>query len=99
MSDRLLLPCLKFMWGFSIFLSSIQRGYLNMPNNMKRVNSADSDDIRIFELSGNSALHSNSVVNMKERRQMQIDPSQHSYAENYKLLTNLVVPRPIAWVT
>jgi flavin reductase (DIM6/NTAB) family NADH-FMN oxidoreductase RutF len=30
---------------------------------------------------------------------MQIDPSLHSKAENYKLLTNLVVPRPIAWVT
>jgi flavin reductase (DIM6/NTAB) family NADH-FMN oxidoreductase RutF len=30
---------------------------------------------------------------------MQIDPALHSKAENYKLLTNLVVPRPIAWVT
>lgn len=30
---------------------------------------------------------------------MQIDPSQHSAHDNYKLLTNLVVPRPIAWVT
>ncbi|MFI4939198.1 MAG: flavin reductase family protein [Burkholderiales bacterium] len=30
---------------------------------------------------------------------MQIDPSIHSNADNYKLLTNLVVPRPIAWVT
>jgi flavin reductase (DIM6/NTAB) family NADH-FMN oxidoreductase RutF len=30
---------------------------------------------------------------------MQIDPSLHSKAEAYKLLTNLVVPRPIAWVT
>jgi flavin reductase (DIM6/NTAB) family NADH-FMN oxidoreductase RutF len=30
---------------------------------------------------------------------MQIDPSVHSNADNYKLLTNLVVPRPIAWVT
>ncbi len=30
---------------------------------------------------------------------MQIDPSLHTKAENYKLLTNLVVPRPIAWVT
>ena len=30
---------------------------------------------------------------------MQIDPSTHSTADNYKLLTNLVVPRPIAWVT
>ncbi|MDB6062730.1 MAG: hypothetical protein JWM78_2833 [Verrucomicrobiaceae bacterium] len=30
---------------------------------------------------------------------MQIDPAQHSTAENYKLLTNLVVPRPIAWVS
>ncbi|MDR3394133.1 MAG: flavin reductase family protein [Parasulfuritortus sp.] len=30
---------------------------------------------------------------------MQIDPSAHSKADNYKLLTNLVVPRPIAWVT
>jgi hypothetical protein len=30
---------------------------------------------------------------------MQIDPSRHSVADNYKLLTNLVVPRPIAWVT
>lgn len=30
---------------------------------------------------------------------MQIDPSQHTHSENYKLLTNLVVPRPIAWVS
>ena len=30
---------------------------------------------------------------------MQIDPALHSGAENYKLLTNLVVPRPIAWIT
>ena len=30
---------------------------------------------------------------------MQIDPSHHAAADNYKLLTNLVVPRPIAWVT
>lgn len=30
---------------------------------------------------------------------MQIDPAHHSTADNYKLLTNLVVPRPIAWVT
>jgi len=30
---------------------------------------------------------------------MQIDPAQHKVADNYKLLTNLVVPRPIAWVT
>lgn len=30
---------------------------------------------------------------------MNIDPALHSAADNYKLLTNLVVPRPIAWVT
>ena len=30
---------------------------------------------------------------------MQIDPSSQVKADNYKLLTNLVVPRPIAWVT
>ena len=30
---------------------------------------------------------------------MQIDPTLHPNADNYKLLTNLVVPRPIAWVT
>jgi flavin reductase (DIM6/NTAB) family NADH-FMN oxidoreductase RutF len=30
---------------------------------------------------------------------MQIDPALHSPADNYKLLTNVVVPRPIAWVT
>jgi flavin reductase (DIM6/NTAB) family NADH-FMN oxidoreductase RutF len=30
---------------------------------------------------------------------MQIDPELHAKADNYKLLTNLVVPRPIAWVT
>ncbi len=30
---------------------------------------------------------------------MQIDPSLHANAENYKLLTDLVVPRPIAWIT
>jgi len=30
---------------------------------------------------------------------MQIDPASHAKTDNYKLLTNLVVPRPIAWVT
>lgn len=30
---------------------------------------------------------------------MQFDPALQSTADNYKLLTNLVVPRPIAWVT
>ena len=30
---------------------------------------------------------------------MQIDPAAHSAADGYKLLTNLVVPRPIAWVS
>jgi flavin reductase (DIM6/NTAB) family NADH-FMN oxidoreductase RutF len=30
---------------------------------------------------------------------MQIDPSHNTVADNYKLLTNLVIPRPIAWVT
>ena len=30
---------------------------------------------------------------------MQIDPALQSPADNYKLLTNLVVPRPIAWVS
>jgi flavin reductase (DIM6/NTAB) family NADH-FMN oxidoreductase RutF len=30
---------------------------------------------------------------------MQIDPALNSTVDNYKLLTNLVIPRPIAWVT
>lgn len=30
---------------------------------------------------------------------MQIDPAQQSKADNYKLLTNLVIPRPIAWIS
>ena len=30
---------------------------------------------------------------------MQIDPTLQSTLENYKLLSDLVVPRPIAWVT
>lgn len=30
---------------------------------------------------------------------MQIDPATTPKGDNYKLLTNLVVPRPIAWVT
>lgn len=30
---------------------------------------------------------------------MQIDPAHESPATSYKLLTNLVVPRPIAWIT
>lgn len=30
---------------------------------------------------------------------MQIDPAQQKKIDNYKLLTNIVVPRPIAWVT
>jgi flavin reductase (DIM6/NTAB) family NADH-FMN oxidoreductase RutF len=30
---------------------------------------------------------------------LHIDPARQSSADNYKLLTNLVVPRPIAWIT
>jgi len=30
---------------------------------------------------------------------MQIDPSLQTEPNNYKLLTNIVVPRPIAWIT
>ena len=30
---------------------------------------------------------------------MQIDPAHQTKADNYKVLTNLVVPRPIAWIT
>jgi flavin reductase (DIM6/NTAB) family NADH-FMN oxidoreductase RutF len=30
---------------------------------------------------------------------MQIDPHAQPESDNYKLLTNLVVPRPIAWIT
>ena len=30
---------------------------------------------------------------------MDIDPSLQTKEDNYKLLTNLVVPRPIAWIT
>lgn len=30
---------------------------------------------------------------------MQIDPATQAEADNYRLLTNLVVPRPIAWVS
>jgi flavin reductase (DIM6/NTAB) family NADH-FMN oxidoreductase RutF len=30
---------------------------------------------------------------------MHIDPADHSAADNYKVFTNVVVPRPIAWVT
>ena len=30
---------------------------------------------------------------------MQFDPSLHSKADSYKMITNLVVPRPIAWIT
>ena len=30
---------------------------------------------------------------------MHIDPAQHTNMDNYKLLTNLVVPRPIAWIS
>ena len=30
---------------------------------------------------------------------MRIDPTNNAAIDNYKLLTNLVVPRPIAWVT
>ena len=35
----------------------------------------------------------------KARNLMQIDPSLHTKEDNYKLLTNLVVPRPIAWIS
>lgn len=30
---------------------------------------------------------------------MQIDPALHTDRDNYKLLTSVVVPRPIAWIT
>jgi flavin reductase (DIM6/NTAB) family NADH-FMN oxidoreductase RutF len=30
---------------------------------------------------------------------MQIDPAQQRSADNYKILTNVVIPRPIAWIS
>jgi flavin reductase (DIM6/NTAB) family NADH-FMN oxidoreductase RutF len=30
---------------------------------------------------------------------MKIDPALHTNADNYKILTNVVVPRPIAWIS
>lgn len=30
---------------------------------------------------------------------MHIDPALHSHADTYKILTNVIVPRPIAWIT
>jgi flavin reductase (DIM6/NTAB) family NADH-FMN oxidoreductase RutF len=30
---------------------------------------------------------------------MHIDPALHTAGDNYKILTNVVVPRPIAWIT
>ena len=30
---------------------------------------------------------------------MEIDPKHHTPEENYKLITGLIVPRPIAWIT
>ena len=35
----------------------------------------------------------------RKRHSMQIDTALHSEADNYKILTNVVVPRPIAWIT
>ena len=39
------------------------------------------------------------LVSYKVVTLVQIDPSLQPNADNYKLLTNLVVPRPIAWIT
>jgi len=30
---------------------------------------------------------------------MKIDPSEHAHSDNYKILTSVVAPRPIAWIT
>jgi flavin reductase (DIM6/NTAB) family NADH-FMN oxidoreductase RutF len=30
---------------------------------------------------------------------MKIDPSEHTHSDNYKILTSVVVPRPVAWIT
>ena len=38
-------------------------------------------------------------TNNQKAANMQIDPALQSKADNYKLLTNLVIPRPIAWIT
>ena len=37
--------------------------------------------------------------NLLTGKPMHIDPAEHTPAEGYKLLSNLVVPRPIAWVS
>jgi flavin reductase (DIM6/NTAB) family NADH-FMN oxidoreductase RutF len=53
-------------------------------------------------LPGGGALlgFSSTIIASSHRsRFMQLDPALQSAADNYKLLTNLVVPRPIAWVT
>lgn len=38
-------------------------------------------------------------MSLPESTPMQIDPALQSKADNYKLLTNLVIPRPIAWIS
>lgn len=45
------------------------------------------------------ALRSSVCALIQEGTPMQIDPTLQSKADNYKLLTNLVIPRPIAWIT
>jgi hypothetical protein len=30
---------------------------------------------------------------------MEIDPQRRTSEDNYKLITGLIVPRPIAWIT
>jgi flavin reductase (DIM6/NTAB) family NADH-FMN oxidoreductase RutF len=56
----------------------------------------------IFEASaGGALLGLRPIIDVTSHRSrfMQLDPALQSAADNYKLLTNLVVPRPIAWVT
>src|SRR5277367_1482781 len=45
--------------------------------------------------------HSNFVIRISPcyHHRMQIDPASQAKLDNYKLLTSLVIPRPIAWVT
>jgi flavin reductase (DIM6/NTAB) family NADH-FMN oxidoreductase RutF len=46
-----------------------------------------------------AAVAPNRICFAYTRPTMQIDPKANTTLDNYKLLTNLVVPRPIAWVT
>ena len=57
------------------------------------------DPNRISPINGSASMACGAAADPRKKADMKIDPATQPHATNYKLLTNLVVPQPIAWIS